>query len=154
MNILHKKLKVIGGITISFTYPLYSNYRAQILPIKVKILSGEIPLISVDYHEDTFHEEHYPVIEEKGWRHRVVEFSLEITGDLECSLTLEINNWSSLPKRVTMEFNLPEEMLPLFKNNIEWQFQNKCVDMREEEEKKAQQKREREIGQELLRKVK
>ena len=151
------KLKIIGGsVTIYYTNDNWQLYRSTISIIKSKILSGEIKTTSVKYNSD-FDEKYNQYNNEKNWGSNLDEYTLTVNSKYKATITYyRINRYSTQftnrEFKFEISFDLPKDLLMLFKDKIENEFYYKCVEIREKELEKIEEDRIKEIGKELLKK--
>lgn len=152
---MEKMLKIVGSVTEYSTSNTWEKYKTLILPLKQAILKEEIKVISSKYDSD-FNKEYYPYTKEKSWGSNLNEYTLTLDSKFNCELRYyKINNFSEFFNRThkfTLTFKLPKKFLPLFKNAIESNFHYKCMEIYQQEVKTAEEKRIKEIGNELLNK--
>lgn len=156
---MKNKLTVIGKIKVYSHQDTWHIYRDIIQPLKNKILSGEINTKSVRYGND-FDEKYNPATNEKNWGTNLDNFDIEVDKNLNAKLSyFYVTRWAAYEDLMSnfkfeIKFKLPENMLDLFAGHIENAFYRECVALRELELHLAEEKRIKEIGQELLNKLK
>lgn len=151
MTTLQKKLKIVESITAFSSKDTWNVYKDVISPIKSKIINDEITVLSVKYR-DEFYEKYKPYTEDKNWGCNLDDFSIKLNSDLKGEITFyKVDSWTKMEDFiVTVEFNLPKNLLVLFEDYIEQEFYIKCSKIRQKELEKIEEDRIREIGKELL----
>jgi len=151
---MKNKLKIIGSISVYSTQNSWEIFRDIVKPIKEGIISGEIKVSDIRYANE-FDKEYNPYTNESNWGTNLDEFHVKVNKDLKASISyFYIPRWSSFSEKrdfkFDISFKLPEKMLSLFKHTIDQEFHYKCSELRQMEIEFAEQKRIKEIGQELL----
>ena len=147
------KLKIIGNVSIYSDENTYDTYKNIISPIKEKLISKEIEALEVDYI-DNFQKEYKPFTNSKNWGSNLDIFEIELNKNLEATISSSsFDRYSTFSSRVfkfKISFNLPENLIGLFTNEIDKAFYLRCVNIYESEIESAEEKRIKEIGKELL----
>lgn len=150
---LKKKLKAVKSVTIYSNQNTWENFRDIVKPLKEKIISAEIKVQKSRYFND-FEEKYNPYTNEKNWGSNLDVYNVKVYSNLTAQISyFACEGWNLFTEEIfkfELEFNLPETMLEIFKDVIEKDFYNECVKLREVEINLAEQKRIREIGEEIL----
>lgn len=133
---LKKKLKAVKSVTIYSNRNTWENFRDIVKPLKEKIISGEIKVQKSSYSND-FEEKYNPYTNEKNWGSNLDVYNVKVYSNLTAQISyFAYERWDILRDetfKFELEFNLPETMLEIFKDVIERDFYNECVELREVE---------------------
>ena len=149
-----KKLKIVGSISVYSTGNTWQTYKDIVHRIKNRIVDGDIKVNSVKYGNE-FDEKYNQYTNIKNWGTNLDEYVIKINYKLKATISYyHISRYSSQFENRTFKFeisfDLPKDLLFLFKSEIEKEFYYKCVEIREKELEKIEEDRIKEIGRELL----
>lgn len=150
---IKKKLEVVKIVYVYSTEHTYKTYREIITPLKEAILKKEIVIDSVEYKDDIT-KEYYPYTKGKNWGSNLDIFECSLDKNLNTELKVfsyeRCLGHSRKDYKFKLNFKLPENMLNLFKDEINHCFRNECLLLREKEIDLAEENRLKEIEKELL----
>jgi len=151
------KLKIIKTVTVYSTQNTWETYRDIVKLIKEKILNGGITITETNYSNE-FDEKYNPYTDDRNWGTNLDRYTIEVDSTLKASISYFLcPRWSFSDGeqfKFELQFNLPDNMLELFRDFIERDFYSKCISLREIEVNLAEEKRIKEIGKELLKNLK
>lgn len=148
------KLKIIENISVYSTQNTWGVYKDIVHTIKNRIIDGDIKANSVKYGND-FDEKYNQYTNIKNWGTNLDEYVIKINYKLKSTISYySVSRYSSQFENRTFKFeisfDLPKDLLSLFKSKIESEFYYKCVEIRQKELEKIEEDRIKEIGKELL----